>query len=41
VFTNQYVGATVYLERDVDNVDQYGRLLRYVWLSAPSNVGFD
>jgi micrococcal nuclease len=25
-------GATVYLERDVSETDQYGRLLRYVWL---------
>jgi micrococcal nuclease len=25
-------GATVALERDVSETDQYGRLLRYVWL---------
>jgi micrococcal nuclease len=27
-------GQTVYLEKDVSNTDQYGRLLRYVWLKA-------
>lgn len=26
------VGATVYLERDVSDEDQYGRLLRHVWV---------
>jgi len=26
----------VYLERDVSDTDQYGRLLRYVWLENPS-----
>lgn len=26
------VGATVYLERDVSDRDQYGRLLRHVWV---------
>jgi micrococcal nuclease len=27
-------GKTVYLEKDVSNTDQYGRLLRYVWLKT-------
>ncbi len=27
-------GQTVYLERDVSHTDQYGRLLRYVWLDT-------
>jgi len=26
------LGKTVYLEKDVSETDQYGRLLRYVWL---------
>lgn len=26
------VGATVYLERDVSDKDQYGRLLRHIWV---------
>lgn len=29
------VGAPVWLERDVSDRDQYGRLLRYVWLEKP------
>ena len=29
-------GQTVYLERDVSETDRFGRLLRYVWLDAPS-----
>ena len=27
-------GGTVYLEKDVSETDQYGRLLRYVWIQA-------
>lgn len=27
----------IYLERDVSNKDRYGRYLRYIWLSLPSN----
>ncbi len=27
----------VYLEKDVSDVDQYGRMLRYVWLEMPEN----
>jgi micrococcal nuclease len=27
----------VYLERDVSDTDQYGRLLRYVWLEKPAD----
>ncbi len=35
-------GKTVYLEKDVSDRDQYGRLLRYVWLeSSLNNVDFD
>ncbi|MEG0376666.1 MAG: thermonuclease family protein [Raoultibacter sp.] len=30
------VGQEVYLTSDVSDVDRYGRLLRYVWLSQPS-----
>lgn len=29
-------GKTVYLQRDVSDTDQYGRLLRYVWTSSPN-----
>jgi len=29
-------GRTVFLERDVSETDRYGRLLRYVWIEAPS-----
>jgi micrococcal nuclease len=28
-------GATVILEKDVSDTDQFGRLLRYVWLGGP------
>jgi micrococcal nuclease len=31
-------GKTVYLEKDVSEMDRYGRLLRYVWLSLPSEI---
>lgn len=31
-------GKTVYLEKDVSETDQYGRLLRYVWLEDGSMV---
>ncbi len=30
-------GQTVWLSRDVSDTDQYGRLLRYVWLERPSD----
>jgi micrococcal nuclease len=30
-------GRTVYLERDVDERDRYGRLLAYVWLERPAS----
>lgn len=30
-------GKTVYLQKDVSDRDRYGRLLRYVWLSQPTN----
>lgn len=32
-------GQDVVLERDVSEADQYGRLLRYVWLEDPNAVG--
>ena len=31
-------GTTVWLERDVSDIDRYGRLLRYVWLEEPADV---
>lgn len=38
-FTKGLVGPgdAVWLERDVSDVDQYGRLLRYVWLEQPTD----
>lgn len=30
-------GQVIYLERDVSDKDQYGRLLRYVWLDQPTD----
>lgn len=29
------LGKTVYLEKDINEADQYGRLLRYVWVAGP------
>lgn len=31
-------GKTVYLEKDVSETDQYGRLLRYVWIDIPKGM---
>lgn len=31
-------GSQIYLEKDVSDVDRYGRLLRYVWLELPSDL---
>lgn len=31
-------GQTVFLERDVEERDRYGRLLAYVWLEEPTSV---
>ena len=31
-------GTTVYLQKDVSETDDYGRLLRYVWLEVPTNA---
>lgn len=31
-------GDTIYLEEDEKDQDQYGRLLRYVWLETPNNA---
>lgn len=33
-------GMSIWLERDVENIDQYGRLLRHVWLGCPDNAKF-
>ena len=30
-------GSTVYLQKDVSEFDQYGRLLRYVWTARPTS----
>ncbi|MBC7232099.1 MAG: thermonuclease family protein [Chloroflexi bacterium] len=30
-----HLGKTIYLEKDVSETDQYGRLLRYVWIAGP------
>ncbi|HSK47468.1 MAG TPA: thermonuclease family protein [Coriobacteriia bacterium] len=35
------VGRTVYLERDAELRDRYGRMLAYVWLSEPVEVDSD
>jgi micrococcal nuclease len=32
------VGQTVYLQRDINNRDQFDRLLRYVWLEEPEDL---
>ena len=32
------IGQTIYLQKDVSDVDKYGRLLRYVWLDTPTDV---
>lgn len=37
----QIEGKTVYLELDVEERDRYGRLLAYVWLSAPDKLTED
>ena len=34
---SQLTGKTVYLEKDVQERDKYGRLLAYVWLEQPSS----
>lgn len=34
----QLTGKTVYLEKDVQERDKYGRLLAYVWLEPPSKI---
>lgn len=30
--------TTLYLQKDVSDTDQYGRALRYVWISAPKDI---
>lgn len=32
------IGQTVYLQKDRSDTDQYGRLLRYVWIKKPKNT---
>lgn len=32
-------GDVVYLQKDVSNVDRYGRLLRYLWVEEPEDTG--
>ncbi|MEY8000059.1 thermonuclease family protein [Clostridium sp. Mt-5] len=35
---SRLLGKTVYLEKDIGDTDKYGRLLRYVWLSPPTEI---
>jgi micrococcal nuclease len=35
---SRLTGKPVYLEKDVSETDRYGRLLRYVWLSLPTET---
>lgn len=35
--TTSLIGKVIYLEKDVGDKDKYNRLLRYVWLTEPSN----
>lgn len=35
---SKLLGEIVYVEKDVSNRDQYGRLLRYIWLEPPEKV---
>jgi micrococcal nuclease len=34
--TEMLLEQTIYLEKDISDVDQYGRLLRYIWLELPT-----
>lgn len=36
--TQKLTDKTVYLEKDVNETDKYGRLLRYVWLEIPNEI---
>lgn len=36
--TQKLTDKTVYLEKDVNETDKYGRLLRYVWLEIPTEI---
>lgn len=39
---NNLLNTTVYLEKDISDIDRYGRLLRYIWLpSAIGKVNFE
>lgn len=36
--TEKLTDKTIYLEKDVNETDKYGRLLRYVWLEIPTEI---
>ena len=36
--TEKLTNKTIYLEKDVNETDKYGRLLRYVWLEIPTEI---
>ncbi|WP_010676362.1 thermonuclease family protein [Bacillus timonensis] len=36
--TSELEGKKVWLQKDVSNKDRYGRYLRLIWISVPSNV---
>lgn len=36
--TSMLLNKTVYLEKDVNETDKYGRLLRYIWLEIPNGI---
>ncbi len=36
--TNMLLNKTIYLQKDVSNTDDYGRLLRYVWIDKVDNI---
>lgn len=36
--TNELLGKTIYLQKDVSETDDYNRLLRYIWLEKVDNI---
>ncbi len=36
--TNELLGKTIYLQKDISETDDYDRLLRYVWLEKVDNI---
>ncbi len=36
--TNMLLNKTIYLQKDVSDTDDYGRLLRYVWMDKVDNI---